>query len=83
METDAFSNRLNNNTAGVPVVLGSPLDRSIRQVSNWVQFDSTGRQKANYVVSNLNLAKYLNSKRHNTAVSLGGNRPVADLLFHP
>ena len=44
MKTDAFPIRLNNNTAGVLVVLGSPLYRSIRQVSKWIQFDSARRQ---------------------------------------
>ena len=39
-------------TPGGLVELGSPLDRPIRQLSNWLEFDTTQKQKAYYAVSN-------------------------------
>ena len=39
-------------TPGGLVELGSPLDRPIRQLSNWLEFDTARNQRAYYVVSN-------------------------------
>ena len=39
-------------TPGGRVGLSSPLDSSIRQLSNWLEFDTARKKKAYYVVSN-------------------------------